>query len=86
MTPDDPRHGTVSGYTRGGCREECCRAAIRPHWRRASERLRRRRGAAPQVTGRTHGTRATYVAGCSCAPCRAAEAAYRRDYRARVAS
>ena len=27
MTPDDPRHGTVNGYNRIPCREECCRAA-----------------------------------------------------------
>lgn len=28
--------------------------------------------------GRTHGLRSTYVDGCSCRPCRAAEAAYSR--------
>jgi hypothetical protein len=27
MLPDDPRHGTKSGYTNGGCRDKCCRRA-----------------------------------------------------------
>lgn len=40
--------------------------------------------------GYTHGTRATYVAGCrgpdGCEACRRAEAAYRRSYRMRGAA
>jgi len=27
MTEEDPRHGTVTGYNRIPCREECCRSA-----------------------------------------------------------
>ena len=28
MPPNDPRHGTVAGYNRIPCREECCRRAM----------------------------------------------------------
>ena len=28
MNRDDPRHGTIVGYVRGGCRDRCCRDAI----------------------------------------------------------
>lgn len=28
MSADDPRHGTVAGYNRIPCREECCRRAM----------------------------------------------------------
>jgi hypothetical protein len=34
---------------------------------------------------RRHGERATYKAGCSCTPCRAAEASYRAELRRREA-
>lgn len=32
MKPDDRRHGTPTGYTDGGCREACCRAAVARAW------------------------------------------------------
>lgn len=28
MSPDDPRHGSVAGYNRIPCREECCKRAM----------------------------------------------------------
>lgn len=31
LPEDDPRHGTVGGYTNHGCRCEPCTAAARPH-------------------------------------------------------
>lgn len=32
MSPDDPRHGTQTGYTDGGCRNTCCRTAAARAW------------------------------------------------------
>lgn len=32
MTPDDPRHGTPTGYTTGRCRKQCCRDAVARAW------------------------------------------------------
>lgn len=37
LAPDDPRHGTTTGY-RYGCRKDCCRAAVAR--KRAEERKR----------------------------------------------
>jgi hypothetical protein len=37
---DPPRHGTLSGYTVDGCRDECCKAAHRTYMKR----YRTRRG------------------------------------------
>lgn len=45
--------------------------------------LDRRQQDAPVATERRHGERRTYQAGCSCTPCKAAEAAYRADLRKR---
>lgn len=41
-TPEDPRHGTVAGYNRIPCREECCKAAYRRY--RKAWHLERGRG------------------------------------------
>lgn len=38
LTPDDPRHGTVTGYLNWGCRCELCRAAGSRNNREAKER------------------------------------------------
>lgn len=37
------------------------------------------------VTARAHGTRAAYLAGCTCLPCRAANAQYQAERRRRLA-
>lgn len=42
MTPDDPRHGTLSGYV-AGCRDECCTTAQRIYKRQLTERHRQSR-------------------------------------------
>ncbi len=39
MTPDDPRHGTYTGYSRGNCRCDLCKTAKRERsreWRAAN--------------------------------------------------
>ena len=75
LTPDDPRHGSVTGYDRHKCRCDACRAG---HAGRA--RARRAKTAALRPTpywkepGYTwHGTRGGYTNHkCRCDACRAA--------------
>jgi hypothetical protein len=79
LAADDPRHGTLNGYTNLGCRCDRCRQANTIACRPRQEAWRRRRGIMPRKLGRTHGLRSTYNAGCRCEPCRGAE----REYRTR---
>jgi hypothetical protein len=84
LDPDDPRHGTVTGYSNHDCRCASCREA----WRVWSAQRRRRRGVptwAEHVAAlpkRKHGRRGTYAKGCRCDECREAERLYMQKYRA----
>jgi hypothetical protein len=84
MTPDDPRHGTVNGYTNLKCRCKSCRRA----WADAAIRKRKARASRLSATPVEHGTESTYTNwACRCAECRAAgNAQKRRWYAAKQAS
>jgi hypothetical protein len=76
---DDPRHGTVSGYTNHGCRCDRCSQAQSDRGR-----LRRRGSTSGEyVPGpdAEHGIRREYLRGCRCDECRAANAAHGRAVR-----
>jgi hypothetical protein len=72
------RHGTLSGYTHGGCRQACCRAA-----NAAYQRLRnsQRRQLLANGIDVKHGSASTYANyGCRCQPCKDASAQYWQTY------
>lgn len=72
--PDDPRHGTVNGYTNHGCRRECCRAA-----NAAAQRAARARRAGMKPPEEVHGTENGYTNWrCKCPRCKAAHAEARK--------
>lgn len=74
---DDPRHGTLNGYTRWGCRCLDCRSAVRDY-------RRRRRATAniqPGDNDPRHGTINAYELGCRCDACKKAESDYQRRWR-----
>ena len=77
MTPDDPRHGSVNGYSNLACRCQPCKnawaAAVR---KRKAERTLR--GPSDDIHGKT----TTYTNwGCRCRPCTDAHATYYRNLR-----
>jgi hypothetical protein len=85
-SPEDPKsvtpralkpitHGTNSGYVRGKCRCEPCRAAHAAEGRKFREREKQRK----KFSGRTHGLKTTYTAGCRCTPCTEARREYDRQ-------
>jgi hypothetical protein len=91
LAPGDKRHGTRNGYQYYGCRCEDCRGANRDHGR--AEYLKHHPGARSYRTpplvetpdDPRHGTANGYVNhGCRCQPCRDANAAAMREYRARL--
>ena len=76
LAPDDPRHGTVNGYSNLKCRCSECRSAWATYQRRASAR----RAIAPDDP--RHGKATTYTNyPCRCTECRAVMAAYHRARR-----
>lgn len=76
MNPNDPRHGTINGYSNGGCRCESCKKANRERHREYMDRVRSQ----GRVLSR-HGTSLAYDSGCRCPECRAANTAKSRNYR-----
>jgi hypothetical protein len=76
LLADDPRHGTVSGYTNHGCRCDRCSQAQSDRGR-----LRRRSGEYVPGADAEHGIRREYLRGCRCDDCRAANAAHGRAMR-----
>ena len=83
LSPTDPRHGTVNGYTNLKCRCDACRSA----WaeKTAGHRNNRADHGLPAEDPH-HGKYTTYLNYlCRCGLCRAAYAAYMRAYRLRVA-
>lgn len=81
MTPDDPRHGTASGYTNYGCRCDECRAANTEQKRRWKARQ------TPLPAGDwRHGTDGYSNYRCRCDICQEAwRLKTRADQAARVA-
>ena len=75
--PDDPRHGTKTGYEYG-CRCDDCRADA------AAAMLQYQRRA--KIKPHHHGTQTGYGYGCRCAACRTAKRDYNRSYRRRLNS
>jgi len=72
-------HGTVNGYTNGGCRCESWSAAM-------TEKKRRWRAgiAGRPIPESLHGTAGCYInRGCRCEPCRVANTEAMRAYRER---
>ena len=83
LPDDDPRHGTVNGYSNLKCRCDECRAAWAADQRTQKEK-RARRGL-PEG-GPRHGKPWTYSNwGCRCQACTKAWAEYSRAQRARRA-
>lgn len=77
--PNDPRHGTVGGYTSLGCRCAKCKVAARDKMRRLRAERGALNGAIPE---RLHGTITGYTSwGCRCSKCRAASAERARERR-----
>ena len=76
LAPDDPRHGTVNGYSNLDCRCQRCRDA----WAADSKQKRSKRAERialdPSVA--VHGKPDTYLNwGCRCRPCTDAHSARR---------
>ena len=69
-------HGTLTGYTAHGCRNECCRAAKRAY-QAAWTRRNREQGREPNE----HGLSGYKNYGCRCRACRDANAAASRHAR-----
>jgi hypothetical protein len=72
-------HGTITGYTAYGCRDECCRAVKRAYqlaWTRRNREL----GRQPPV----HGLGGYKNYGCRCPVCSDANSVYCRLYAERV--
>lgn len=77
MLSDDPRHGTVNGYSNLGCRCDECRASWASHLQ--AQRAARARRGLPASDPR-HGKASTYANwGCRCQACTEAAAEYRRS-------
>ncbi len=75
LEPDDPRHGTTTGYSEYLCRCEPCKAA-------GMEMRSRRRSTGLPAGDARHGTTNGYSSwGCRCDPCCAAYRAYDRGRR-----
>lgn len=74
MNSDDPRHGTVNGYSNLKCRCADCRSAWADYmW------LRRRERHAKGVPADIHGKYTTYYNYmCRCDECKRAHVAYRK--------
>ena len=87
-----PRHGTYERWMRGCLCDECYTAHVRVRDARAGKivwyRGKRTVRQATSVRARkvVHGKRSTYVAGCHCDPCAAAEREYGRQRRAKKRS
>jgi len=73
LAPDDPRHGTVNGYSNLGCRCDDCKSAWRVQTRQQREARRHK-----PIPDRVHGTAGGYDNWfCRCDACRAANRAKR---------
>lgn len=78
-------HGTSYAWMKKGCTCLVCTEAKHAHYdernakRREGEGYSKQRGVDPQ----RHGTRYRYKLGCRCPACRAAQAAWMREYRKR---
>lgn len=80
--PDDPRHGTTSGY-RYGCRQPCCRTAIAAYMRDRKQIRLQLIADGYDLADLAHGEYVTYVNWrCRCVPCVEAYRAYENDLRA----
>jgi hypothetical protein len=77
LAPDDPRHGTVNGYTNLRCHCQPCKDAFAGYVRK--RRAERRAGEVPPTV--QHGLPSTYSNWrCQCRPCLDAHAAEMRAY------
>ena len=77
--PDDPRHGTITGY-QYGCRCEKCKAADKAY-NKAEKNYHSKKMADPNHP--KHGTITGYGYGCRCDKCREANNEYNLQYRYR---
>lgn len=69
LVADDPRHGTLNGYSNQRCRCDACRAA----WAAYTSKLRERRSTTLAPDDLRHGRYTTYSNHkCRCESCRAA--------------
>lgn len=86
LAPDDPRHGTVTGYNNHRCRCDGCREAWRVYHLAYLYRTGRQRPMAEFLASRmlSHGTISGYKRGCRCDLCQPVGAATRKMYRDRV--
>lgn len=76
LTPDSPKHGTVTGYTNYKCRCEPCRKSWR-EYKAARIRQQKIDGLAPDDA--RHGTMNAYMNfSCRCNECDAAATFYRK--------
>jgi hypothetical protein len=85
LTADDPRHGTINGYTNLACRCPECREAWRVYMNESNHRLGRHRPRDEYLAAAIKHGRQRYKKGCRCEVCRAASAAQKRRQRARRA-
>jgi len=75
MLPDDPRHGTVNGYTNVKCRCDRCRKAWRAVVNQYKKDRIQRLMHNPKLA--EHGKYTTYANwGCRCEPCKTAWKTY----------
>jgi hypothetical protein len=80
MTPNDPRHGTLNGYSNLHCRCDACRGA----WADYCYDLRQNRLGRLWKADVEHGNANTYSNwGCRCRPCTEAMNKQRRDWATR---
>lgn len=78
MTPDDPRHGTVNGYSNLACRCQPCRDAHSANF------ILQRADRSKRLAEATHGKATTYTNWlCRCRPCTDAWAVTRAAVAAR---
>lgn len=78
LNPNDPRHGTIHGYTNLGCSCDRCRAA-----NTAEQQRQRATRKAAKIPAHVHGTTNGYDNyGCRKACCRAAHNKSAREKRA----
>lgn len=95
LAPDDPRHGTYTGYNNHHCRCEACRAAAHrryvetngrernKEWRHRTGRNRPREVYVAEIAAQ-HGTESKYSRGCRCDECRVAANTARNERRRRM--